>query len=461
MSRRLLIISNDPALAPELTHHYERQGWQVDLTASVERALTELHDGGLDPHVAVCDWETPASDLLDRIESTQQSDGPEWVIVYGAAPEHLESRIEAVSYGALPRPFKVPKLDQMIERAYRSVRVRRELAAQRHGENRRSGVDAYIGHSPASRSVKEMLGKLTEIPVSAMIITGETGTGKGLIARILHHSGMRRDGPLIETNCAALPKELLESELFGHEPGAFTGAKSRHRGLMEQADGGTLFLDEIADLDMDLQAKLLKAIEDQKIRRLGAEREISIDIQIIAASSIDLEAAALSGDFREDFYHRLSVFSLHLPPLRDRKEDLKELVPSIIDEFNAAANRRVQHIPDGVWDRFYAYDWPGNVRELRNVIERCVLLAGDETLPERWLQLNHAQRDDDNHGVEVRDGQLSIPLDGNLSLKQIDRLIIEQTLQHCDYNVAAAARTLGTTRETLRYRMRKYNLGKH
>src|SRR6185369_10858825 len=196
---------------------------------------------------------------------------------------------------------------------------------------------AFIGQSAAARYVREMLSKLARTSIGTLLITGETGTGKGLAARILHHTGSRREGPLIEVNCAALPHDLLESELFGHEPGAFTDAKSRRRGLMEQANGGTVFLDEIGELSLELQAKLLSAIEDRRLRRLGGSTQIEIDVQILAASNRNLFERVSDGAFRSDLYHRIAVFTLELPALRARKEDLDDLVPLFIDEYNAKA----------------------------------------------------------------------------------------------------------------------------
>jgi transcriptional regulator with PAS, ATPase and Fis domain len=279
------------------------------------------------------------------------------------------------------------------------------------------------------------------------------------VARILHYGGSRAQGPLVELNCAALPRELLESQLFGHEIGAFTGAVARHRGLIEQADGGTLFLDEIGEMQLDLQAKLLKAIEDRKFRRLGSEKEISVDVQIVAASNRDLAELAQSGQFRSDLYHRLSVFRLQLPPLRAIKEDLEELVPLLVAEFNAKSNRQVRVIPPAVWQQLQAYDWPGNVRELRNVIERCVLLSDGPVFPAQWLQLPGVAPLAPEPGEDpTDDDSLRIPLDGSMALEDMDCYIIRTVLERYDGNVTAAARALGTTRETLRYRVRKYGL---
>lgn len=263
---------------------------------------------------------------------------------------------------------------------------------------------------------------------------------------------------MIEVNCAALPRELLESELFGHESGAFTGASGRHRGLLEQADGGTLFMNEIGEMPLDLQAKLLKAIEDHKVRRLGGEKEITVDVQIIAASNQDLEKMVREGGFRGELYHRLNVFRVMLPPLREAREDLDELVPLFVAEYNAKAGRHVKDIPEPVREKQRAHHWPGNVRELRNVIERCVLFADGPTFPAQWLQLpGQESTASDSSTVESED-RICLPLDGSMALEEMDRFIIRTALERADNNLTAAARALGTTRETLRYRVRKYNL---
>jgi transcriptional regulator with PAS, ATPase and Fis domain len=312
-----------------------------------------------------------------------------------------------------------------------------------------------------------MIARLAEVPFSALIIGGETGTGKGLVARILHHGGPRAAGPMIEVNCAALPRDLLESELFGHEAGAFTGAKGRHRGYLEQAHEGTLFLDEIAEMDADLQTKLLTVLEDRSLRRIGGEKSIQVDVQVIAASNRNLEARVREGSFRSDLFHRLSVFRLDLPPLRERLDDLSQLVPALIEEYNARSGRQVRVVPDDVYARMRAYRWPGNVRELRNVIERGVLLAHDEVFPLEWMQLGEGvpQTADSSAGEvpgagpRVEGERISIPLDGSMALDEMDRYIIKTALERTQHNVTAAARALGTTRETLRYRIQKYGLG--
>jgi transcriptional regulator with PAS, ATPase and Fis domain len=304
--------------------------------------------------------------------------------------------------------------------------------------------------------VREVIARLIEVPISALVIGGETGTGKGLVARIIHYGGDRAKAPMVEVNCAALPRELLESELFGHEAGAFTGAQKKRRGLIHQAHGGTLFLDEISEMELDLQAKLLKVIEDRRIRPLGSENEIEVDVQVVAASNRNLSERIAEREFRADLYHRLSVFELSLPALADRIEDLDQLVPMIVAEFNAKAGKSVREIPDEVWSALKTYDWPGNVRELRNVIERCVLFSDGSTFPARWLQL--PGRIENGSEPSVDGDVLTLPLDGSMSLEDMDRYIVRTALERTDYNLTAAARNLGTTRQTLRYRAQKYAL---
>jgi transcriptional regulator with PAS, ATPase and Fis domain len=307
--------------------------------------------------------------------------------------------------------------------------------------------------------VRDLLTKLARAPFSTLLLTGETGTGKGLAARILHYGGARREGPLVEINCAALPHDLLESELFGHEPGAFTGAKGRRRGLMEQAHGGTMFLDEIGELSIDLQAKLLTVIEDRRLRRLGGASQIEVDVQVIAASNRNLAERVQIGGFRSDLFHRITVFTLELPSLRERKEDLEDLVPLFVAEYNAKAARSVRIIPDAVWASLRVHDWPGNVRELRNVVERCVLLSYTQTFAAQWLQLRPSPPPTQTEAARATvDGPLHFPLDGTLSLDEMEKRIVAEALERADYNVTAAARMLGTSRETLRYRVNKYGL---
>jgi DNA-binding NtrC family response regulator len=473
MIETLLIIEDEKLLGTELSRHYRAQGWDVVLVDSLANAKTQLLTNRIEPLLILSDMNLSDGNALDFMETMKKHVGyAEWLFLtgYGNVPDSVRA-LRLGAYDFLEKPCDLDRLDLVINSAARSASMQRRVIDQTKQGHRRYSPEAYLGHSQQARSMRELLEKLTQVPFSTLIIGGESGTGKGLVARILHYGGPRAQQPLIEVNCAALPRELLESELFGHEQGAFTGASGRHRGLLEQADGGTLFMDEIGEMPLDLQAKLLKVIEDHKVRRLGGEKEISIDVQIVAASNRDLEQLAQEGLFRADLYHRLSVFKVILPPLREAVEDLDQLVPLFVAEYNAKAGRQVKNIPEEVWTALKMHDWPGNVRELRNVIERCVLFADGPTFPAQWLQLKrqstyatiiknepHLENMDSHTQAKSNEQGIFLPLDGSMALDDMDRFIIKTALERADNNLTAAARALGATRETLRYRVRKYNL---
>ena len=454
----LLVIEDEPLLGAEVSRHYRQDGWEVEWAKSREQARKILLRESFDPLLVLSDLNLPDGNALDLMEELRAGQPyAEWIFLtgYGSVPDSVRA-LRLGAYEFLEKPCDLERLDLVVASAGRSASAQRRLIEHARQRHKRYSPSAFAGTSQAAQNVRAMLERLTQVPFSALVIGGETGTGKGLVTRILHYAGARAQNPLVELNCAALPRELLESELFGHEAGAFTGAAGRHRGLIEQADSGTLFLDEIGEMPLDLQAKLLKAIEDRKIRRLGGEREIAVDVQIVAASNRDLEKMAREGEFRNDLYHRLSVFRLNLPPLREVKEDLEQLLPLLVAEFNAKSGRQVRHIPEPVWAQLRAHDWPGNVRELRNLVERCVLFSEGPTFPAQWLQLSGAPGPRPVLPAE-RDG-VFIPLDGSMNLDDMDRYIIETTLERVGHNTVAAARALGASRETLRYRIRKYGI---
>ena len=463
MPDALLLIEDEPLLGAELKEDFDEQGWDTTLATTLAEAERLLFTRGLEPLVVVSDMSLPDGNALDLLEKVRGKGLPgEWILLtaYGSVPDSVRA-LKLGAYDFLEKPSEPERLALILAGAARSARAQRRLRDEAQNRGNRFTPAAFVGHSPAGRHTREMLERLSQVPLSALVITGETGTGKGLAARILHHSGPRGGGPLVEVNCAALPRDLMEAELFGHEAGAFTGAKGRRRGLIEQASGGTLFLDEIGELEPDLQAKLLKAIEDKRVRRLGGEREVAVDVQVIAATNQDLQARVREGGFRADLYHRLSVFRLEVPTLRSRKEDIEDLLPLFVEEFNALAGKQVKTIPGPVWSRLGAYDWPGNVRELRNVVERCVLLADGPEFPERWLHLGDGTAPSHTPGSETAEtlrGRLCLPIDGEMSLDEMERRILAEALRRNSDNVSLTARVLGTTREKLRYRVQKYGL---
>ncbi len=462
MPDTLLIIEDEALLGSELCDEFTEAGWDAVLATDIAEAERLLFERNIEPLVVLSDMNLPDGNALDLLEKARlKGQSGEWIFLtaYGGVPESVRA-LKLGAFDFLEKPCDQERLRIVVAGAARSSRAQRRLQDEERSRSRRYLPTSFVGHGSLAQEVREMLARLSRIPFSALLICGETGTGKGLAARILHHAGPRAAGPLVEVNCAALPRELLESELFGHEAGAFTGAKGRRRGLIEQAAGGTLFLDELAELELDLQAKLLKAIEDRRIRRVGGDRELDIDVQLVAATNQDLEARVARGEFRADLYHRLAVFQLEVPPLRKRKEDLEDLLPVFIDEFNARSGQRVETVSDRVWQRLRAYDWPGNVRELRNLVERCVLLADGPDFPERWLHLaSHTGADSGaSSGTWIEGDRVCFPLDGSVSLDAMERTILTEALRRNDDNVSRTARVLGTTREKLRYRVQKYGL---
>jgi len=457
MRDSLLIIEDETLLGNELARYFRKQNWETLLVSSLAEAGDAFTVQGIDPLVVLSDMNLPDGNALDFLEQVKnEAHSAEWLFLtgYGSVSDSVRA-LRLGAYDFIEKPCELKHLNMLVEGAARSARAQRRLDDQTQEQNHKYSIQSLVGKSPAISQLREMLGQVAQVPFSSLIISGETGTGKGLITRILHYSGTRAKCPLIEINCAALPHELLESELFGYESGAFTGAKKRHRGLFEQAHTGTLFLDEIGEMDLDLQGKLLKAVEELRIRRLGGENEIEVDVQIIAASNKDLEQEVSLGKFRQDLYHRLNVINLHIPPLRERLDDLRELARLFIAENNAKSNKNVSIMPESVLKKLTHYEWPGNIRELRNMIERCVLLSTSDRFPEQWLQL--ANSSSSQSSVTTENG-VFLPLDGSLTLQDMEKYIIQEVLNKTDSNVTAAARMLGTTRETLRYRVQKYHL---
>ena len=456
MKDSLLIIEDEALLGNELARFFRKQHWDVNVATDIKSARQLLSELNIEPIVILSDMNLPdgnALDFLEQIGSNLQH--TEWIFLtgYGSVTDSVRA-LRLGAYDFIEKPCELDRLHMLVEGAARSARAQRRLQQETSQYFSRYSLDALVGRSQKTKQLRDMLKQLANVPYSSLVISGETGTGKGLVTRILHYSGGRADKPLVELNCAAIPKDLLESELFGYEAGAFTGAKKRHRGLLEQADTGTIFLDEIGELDLDLQGKLLKAVEELKFRRLGGESMVEVDVQIIAATNRDLLQQVKSGEFRQDLYHRLSVMNLHIPPLRERIEDLRDLVPQFVADCNIKTGKTIKVIPDNVWVQLEAYDWPGNIRELHNIIERCVLLADSEIFPVQWLQFPNKH---ENTATSGNDGMF-IPLDGSLSLQDMEKVIIQEALNRANNNVTGAARLLCATRETMRYRVQKHHL---
>jgi DNA-binding NtrC family response regulator len=456
MKDSLLIIEDESLLGNELSRFFRKQQWDVTLATDIKSARQLLNEQCIDPIIILSDMNLPDGNALDFLEQTSGSlSHCEWIFLtgYGSVTDSVRA-LRLGAYDFIEKPCELDRLHMLVEGAARSARAQRRLEQETNQHFNRYSTEALVGRSQKTKQLREMVKQLAHAPFSSLVISGETGTGKGLVTRILHYTGRRASKPLVELNCAAIPKDLLESELFGYEAGAFTGAKKRHRGLLEQADTGTIFLDEIGELDLDLQGKLLKAVEELRFRRLGSENTIDVDVQIIAATNRDLLQKVKSGEFRQDLYHRLSVININIPPLRERLEDLRDLVPQFVADCNIKTGKNIKTIPDSVWKQLGAYDWPGNIRELHNVIERCVLLADSDILSAQWLQLPNKY----NMVPAVGNNGMFIPLDGTLSLNDIEKHVLQEALHRSNNNVTAAARLLRATRETMRYRVQKHHL---
>lgn len=495
MADTLLFIQNPESENEKLPLHLESLHYNLQRTEDVATAISLIDDRGLKPSAIVVDIPEITEQQVEMLESIEESLGiHEWVFLTYDLTEALSDRLEEMAYRNIKQPCTNKRVEVAVKKAIRSTTVRRRLHEHSNKALKKRSFGSIIGKSDAIKQHRVMLEQLSKVPLSTLMIKGETGTGKGHAAGILHGNGLRQEYSFVEMNCAAMPQELVESQLFGHEAGAFTGAKGRHRGLLEQADKGTLFLDEIGEMPLDVQAKLLKAIEEQRFRRVGGEHEINVDVQFFAASNRDLQQMAAAGEFREDLYHRLNVFEITVPPLRDYKSDLVELVPVLMAEYNAQSGNKVSIITDKAWREMIEYEWPGNVRELRNALERSVLLAQNNTLNTSWLNLNNSLLesglDTSSTALEsealleihpeaesvspklagadelsarspltVGPEHISFVINGEMSLEHMDRQIIQRALELTEHNISKAAELLGATRETLRYRIQKYELG--
>ncbi|HKP76241.1 MAG TPA: sigma-54 dependent transcriptional regulator [Longimicrobiaceae bacterium] len=448
MPRSVLLVDDEPAIVRLLARFFERQEWEVFQALSGEDGV-RTYDAQR-PDLVVLDLNLPGLSGLNTLE-VLAARGATVLMLTGAAD--VGTAVEAMQLGAetfLTKPVDFAHLQSAAERAVEKVELRRanQLLAQRMEERSRQAV---LGASPRMQELARQVELVAASRDTTVLLLGESGTGKGFVAQMIHARSPRGRGPFVEINCAGLSATFLDSELFGHEKGAFTDAREMKRGLFEVADHGTLFLDEIGDLAPDLQPKLLKVLETRTFRRLGGTRELEVDVRLLAATNRDLQAEVRAGRFREDLYYRLSVFPLTIPPLRERsREDVLELVHASVRDLH----RRHPDSPDALSDRalelLVAYAWPGNVRELRNVLERALVLArgagevGPEHLPEhvRAPGAARAQRQD----WEV------------LTLEEVERRHTERTLYLTGGNRTLAAEKLGISRATLHAKIKEYGL---
>lgn len=435
-------------------HEYQLQqaGYRVTGVADGGAALDAFREGLHD--LVVTDIRMPGLDGLELLARLRAiSPGTPVVVVTGHGT--IETAVEAMKQGAfdfLTKPFPGDQLRLTLERALEFSRLQRENRELRRAVERRFAFDNIVGSSSSMKALFDSL-ELAARTESTVLIAGETGTGKELVARAIHHNGPRRRGPFVTLNCGAIPGSLIESELFGHRRGAFTGAVADRRGRFEAAEGGTLFLDEVGEIPSELQPKLLRALESGEIDPVGAGEPARVDVRIVAATNRDLERMVEEGRFRRDLYYRLAVVPLRVPPLRDRREDIPLLAEHFLRKMAERTERPNLRIPPEAFALFDRYDWPGNVRELENAIERLVVMSREDLLSLDALPARIRGAEGEGGAA----GRFRLPPAG-IDLEEVEREFIRQALERHEGNRTKAARALGLTRNTLLYRMQKYGL---
>ena len=458
MSGTVLIVDDERTLARAIKAFLAESGYEAEVAGDGEQALGLLES--LRPDVVFSDVRLPGMTGIELLRRIREFDAAIPVVIMTAYGT-IEGAVEAVKLGAfdyLKKPVDLEELKLLADRARETSQLKQELSYYRSRAAQPVRFGEVIGQSPAIRGVLEQarqIAALEETP--PVLIVGETGTGKGLVARTIHASSPRSARPFIEVNCTALPATLMEAELFGHERGAFTDAKESKLGLFEAAEGGFLFLDEVGDIELSLQGKLLKAVEERSVRRVGGIRDRRIDVRILAASNRDLEKDAQGERFRRDLYFRLAVIILRLPPLRERGEDILFLAEHFLRRFNAKYGKAAHGFDPRARVRLLAYPWPGNVRELSHVMERAVLWSRGDLLGSEHLSLEIPATAEPAPQADGRGASESLPPPGT-DLESWERTLIERALRESDGNQTRAAQRLGISRDTLRYRLKKYGI---
>lgn len=446
MKPTVLIVDDERLVRLSLRTRLEEEGCRVLEAGSAGEALEQFRTG---VDAVLLDFQLPDLDGIEVLSQMRALD-PAPPVVMLTAHSSVERAVKAMQTGAAhfaPKPFEVAEIAGLIQRLLEPFRLRQEVA-RLTANGGGSGVAQLVGESPSMRKVRELIGRVARSPASTVLITGESGTGKDLVAHAVHTESDRSGGPFMNITCSALPEALLESELFGHEKGAFTDAKLRKIGLLEQADGGAVFLDEIAEMAPTLQAKLLRFLEEKAFRRVGGATEVRPDVRVIAATHKDLQLAIEEGRFRADLYYRLAVLQIAVPPLRERRGDTELLAKFFIDRFNREFNKGIRGLSNGALEVLELYSWPGNVRELKNAIERAVLLCDEVRLEAGDFEFTTAQRTTD---------KIRLP-PGGIKLDELERELLVQALERTAGNQSRAARLLGITRDQIRYRISKFEL---
>jgi DNA-binding NtrC family response regulator len=445
MKPRILLVEDEDRLRRVIALHLRSEEFDVDEAASAEQALPLVSQAGL----VLTDLRLPGMDGLEFLARLRERNARAPVVVMTAFGT-VENAVEAMKRGAsdfLLKPFSLDHLGAVLGKALEVASLREENTRLREELGERYQIDSLVGATPRMREVLEAVARVAPTRTT-VLLCGESGTGKDLIARVIHHRSPRRGRPFVKINCTAIPENLLESELFGYEKGAFTGAGQAKPGKFEQADTGTVFLDEIGDVPLAIQVKLLRVLQEREFERLGSNRTKQVDVRIIAATNADLRRALEEGAFREDLYYRLNVFPLTLPPLRERREDIAELASAFLRKYSREMGGAVTGISGEALLKLQSYPWPGNVRELENVIERSLLYASGAVLQPADVRLDPPRG---APAASAANGAEFLP-DG-LTLDQYEQQLIREALKRAAGNKSQAARLLGLTRNAFRYRL--------
>jgi DNA-binding NtrC family response regulator len=465
MMPAILVIEDETRLAKNIDTYLSRSGFDVRRSESGSQGLEEFNR--FKPDVVLLDFKLPDLDGIEVLRRLRNFD-PEVKVVMMTGAGGVEIAVTAMKAGAhdyLAKPLALKELKLLLEKAIGQERLEGKLSYYQRKEAERSGLSKLLGDSPGMRALKHKVrqiveadGALSEGTPASVLITGQTGTGKELVARAIHFDGPRHKQAFVELNCAAIPGHLMESELFGYERGAFTDARTRKLGLVEAANGGTLFLDEIGDMEPEVQAKLLKLLEDKVVRRLGGLRDRKMDVRIITATNQPLEQQVHESKFRPDLYYRLRVLQVDVPPLNERKDDILLLADHFLRLFCGRYGKTTLSLGSDAKRALVRHSWPGNVRELRNTMEQAVLLSQDSLLgPENIFLPSEMPGPSTSAVAEAGSEPFTLPETG-VDLGELERQLVEQALDRTQGNVTKAADLLGLSRDTLRYRMQKFGL---
>ena len=448
LEKKVLVVDDDSLMKDFLKEALGRSDYSVDSASTGEEALEKIKDKDYD--LILSDIRMPSMSGMEVLKATKQH-LPSAKVVMMTAYGTVENAVEAMKLGAFDyvmKPFSADEIELVLGRAFEHKRLLEENKLLRRQVKDKYGFDNIVGKSPQMQEIFELVGEIADTRAS-VLITGESGTGKELIAKAIHYNSPRRDGPFIRINCAALPEGLVESELFGHEKGAFTGAIRKSRGRFELADGGTLLLDEVSEISPGLQAKLLRVLQEREFERVGSGQTIQVDVRIISTSNRNLREQIEKGKFREDLFYRLNVIPMHISPLRERKEDIPILAEHFLRKYNLENNRSIEGISQKVYEMFLEYAWPGNVRELENYIERAVVTSKTKILAPGDFPKEIAFG-----RADFAPGAIGV----GCSIHEAEKRLIMKTLEAQGGNRTKAAEILGISTRTLRNKLQEYGL---